>query len=196
MKQRIFSLILISGVALSSLSAQIFLDNASLEGQPQDATVPVGWHACDELTTPDILPGAWGVLTRPANGGTYMGLITRADGTFEQVGQRLNTPLIANECFNFSVKLAHSSTYAGYNLPIKLRIWGGKSRCSKDQLLVETGPIKNEDWEKHTFNFYTKGVYHYIIFEAQIMDGIYFSYNGNILIDEISPIMICHRASL
>ena len=196
MKLKYLLVILLLTSGLSDSYGQVFIANASFEGQAQDATVPLGWHACDELTTPDILPGFWGVLTEAFEGETYMGLITRADGTYEQVGHRLKSPLKPNECFSMSLYLAHSSTYAGYNLPIKLRIWGGKSRCAKSQLLADTGPIKNEDWEKFTFNFFTNEEFHYLIFEAQVMDGIYFSYNGNVLIDAISPIMICHRAGL
>lgn len=52
------------------LSGQIFLINPSFEGdEPQDATVPAGWHACKEGTTPDILSaGVWGVFTEPSEG--------------------------------------------------------------------------------------------------------------------------------
>lgn len=188
----IFSVLLLSST-FSVLCGQIYLDNASFEGQAQDATVPVGWHPCDELTTPDMLPGFWGVLTEPEDGDTYMGLITREDGTNEQVGQRLSTPLQGNECYTISMYLAHSSAYAGFNLPVKLRIWGATSRCSKKKLLVDTGAIKHEDWKKYEFKFYCPSAYNYLIFEAEIMDGVYFPYNGNILIDGISVIMVCQR---
>ncbi|MCB0682774.1 MAG: hypothetical protein KDC32_18010, partial [Saprospiraceae bacterium] len=49
--------------------AQIPFQNPSFEGdEPQDATVPAGWFPCKEGTTPDILPGVWGVHTEPAEG--------------------------------------------------------------------------------------------------------------------------------
>ena len=71
-----------------ALSSQIYLTNASFEGEPQDATVPTGWFACELGTTPDILPGFWGVYSESSEGETYLGLITREDGTFESIGQR------------------------------------------------------------------------------------------------------------
>jgi hypothetical protein len=55
-----------------SLKAQtIELFNPSFEEEAQDATTPQGWSACKEGTTPDILPGFWGVYTMPSDGETY-----------------------------------------------------------------------------------------------------------------------------
>ena len=49
-------LLLISLIALANNAfSQIYLENASFEGSPQDATVPIGWHPCEAGTTPDIL---------------------------------------------------------------------------------------------------------------------------------------------
>ena len=97
----------------SSLSGQIFLDNASFEGEPQDATTPVGWLPCERGTTPDILPGPWGVYQEASDGDTYVGLITRDDGTWESIGQRLKQTLQPKDCYTFFLDLAHSNTYAG-----------------------------------------------------------------------------------
>ncbi|MEO1516418.1 MAG: hypothetical protein AAFV95_15445 [Bacteroidota bacterium] len=181
-----------------SLSAicQISFQNASFEGQPQDATTPVGWHPCASGTTPDILPGHWGVYLEASEGETFMGLITRDDGSWESVGQRLSTPLEKGECYKFSVDLAHSDTYAEYNFPLKLRIWAGTTTCSRQQLLAESEVIKHEEWERYEFAFFAKQQYQYIIFEASYIDGVYFNYKGNILLDNLSVIRKCHRAHL
>ena len=67
--------------------AQIELDNASFEGAPQDATLPQGWFACQMGTTPDILPGVWGVIMEPSDGDSYIGLITLRYGFFLSVAR-------------------------------------------------------------------------------------------------------------
>lgn len=178
------------------LWAQIKLDNASFEGEPQDATVPVGWFPCAAGTTPDILPGYWGVYEDAAEGDTYIGLITRADGSFESIGQRLQKPIKRKECYNITMDLAHSDTYSGYNGALKLRIWGGSKKCQKDQLLGETKTtITDTDWSAYNFQFKAKKTINYIIIEAY-HEGSNPSHQGNILIDNIAPLSPCIRASL
>ena len=176
------------------IPAQIHLINPSFEGdEPQDAAVPAGWHACKPGTTPDILPGIWGVFTEPAEGDTYVGIITRADGSWESIGQRLPEPVLPRECYVLKIDLAHSKTYAGYNDPIKLRIWGGEAKCGKDQLLAESSFIEHTDWRTYSFQFVPEQPINYIILEAFYSDER-FSHQGNILIDNLRPIKICIRA--
>lgn len=187
---------LITLISINFSFGQIKIENASFEGQPQDATIPEGWLPCAQGTTPDILPGPWGVYFEAEDGETYMGLITREDGSFESITQRLSEPMKAGECYTFSFYIAHSKSYSGYNLPIKLRVWGSESRCSNDFLIGETGPIAKEEWVKIDFTFHPKKDLHYLVLEAQIMDGLAFYYKGNILVDACSPIKPCNRASL
>lgn len=177
------------------IGQSIYLNNASFEGMPQDATVPAGWFGCELGTTPDILPGAWGVYQEASEGDTYVGLITRDDGTWESVGQRLSSPLKAKDCYTFTIDLARSKTYETYNNPLKLRIWGGNDRCTKSQLLLQTDYIKETDWETYEVDFTAKSALNYILIEAYYKDGS-FSYRGNVLVDNISPIKKCVRASL
>jgi len=191
---RIFLFFVAFLLQISLGSAQIVLDNASFEGEPQDATIPTGWQPCAMGTTPDILPGAWGVRLEAYEGNSYLGLITRDDGTWESIGQRTNKSISAGECYSFSMMLAHSKEYAGFNKAIKLRIWGGQTACQKDQLLGETSFINHTEWKMYEFKFLPEVDLNYIIFEAQHMDGIYFNYKGNILIDDCSVIDQCERA--
>lgn len=177
------------------LVSQITLINPSFEGdEPQDATVPAGWHACKTGTTPDILPGTWGVYTEPSEGETFVGIITRADGTWESIGQRLSAPVLPRECYSITLDLAHAKTYAGYNDPIRLRIWGGTAKCLRTQLLAESKVIEHTDWETYTFQFVPREPLHYIVLEAFHSDEPDFSYEGNIMIDHVRPIKICIRA--
>jgi len=173
-----------------SLSAQTTLQNPSLEDTPSDAMIPFGWLMCADGTTPDILPGFWGVYNTPSDGSTFMGLITRPDGSFESVGQRLTPAMVSNECYKISLDLAHSNTYAAYNKPIQIRIWLGSKKCKKDQLIYESDIIKNGDWKRQHIDFTPDGNYKYIIFEAYTKSIT----KGNILIDNISAIYKCDRA--
>ena len=176
------------------LDAQILLENPSFEGEAQDATTPIGWLECEKQTTPDILPGYWGVYLEPHEGNTYAGLITRGNGTWEAVGQRTSKPLKKGQCYSISLQLAYSELYAGYNEPVILRIWGGTDRCEKTQLLAETGLINHEEWKRYSFKFEPKKNLKYIIFEAYYNTSKKFTHNGNILLDDISPIVWCPRA--
>lgn len=174
---------------VSPLSSQTNLQNPSLEDTPSDAMIPFGWFMCEEGTTPDILPGYWGVYNTPSDGNTFMGLITRPDNSFESVGQRLTPELVKEECYKITLDLAHSKTYAAYNFPIQLRIWLGNKKCKKQQLIYESCLIKNEDWKKHVIDFIPERDFNYIIFEAYTQK----TRKGNILIDNISPIYKCDR---
>lgn len=171
----------------------IYFDNPSFEGEPADATVPVGWLPCEEGTTPDILPGFWGVYREASEGDTYVGLITRGDGTWESITQRLEATLAKGECFRFTLDLARAATYNQYNRPIKLRVWGSARKCEKNQLLLETDFINHTFWKPYEVSFYAKGPINYIIFEAFYQEGP-FRHQGNLLIDNLSPVKKCPRA--
>ncbi len=177
-----------------NLQAQVILDNASFEGVRKDAEMPNGWHECNPGTTPDILPGSWGVSTEPSEGNSFLGLITRDNGEWESIGQRLKAPLQKAVCYTFSLDLAHSKTYNGYNNPIKLKIWGGRIRCGKDQLLVESKVISHSDWQTYEFTFTPDDNLNYIIFEASFDDDSIHPLKGNIMIDNCSEIKKCDRA--
>ena len=170
----------------------IELFNASFEGEPQDATVPQGWLPCKEGTTPDILPGYWGVYTEPSDGETYVGLITRSNNTWESIGQRLTAPLVKDGCYDWAFDLAHSDTYSGYNGPIRLRVYLGKTKCQKDQMIYESPLIEHLDWKTYTIRFTPTEEYRYILLEAYHNEDPV-SYEGNILLDRLRVIKLCEK---
>ena len=192
--KNLLSLCLSLSLSLSfSLSAQIIeLFNPSFEDTPQDATMPQGWTGCKEGTTPDILPGFWGVYTPPSDGQTYVGLITRHNSTWESIGQRLTAPLIKGTCYDWYIDLAHSDTYSGYNGPIKLRVWISKLKCQKDQLIYESPLIDHLEWKSYRIKFTPNDEYRYILLEAYYSDQP-FQYQGNVLIDYLREIRVCDR---
>ena len=69
-------ILLINGAWFQVVAQHITVINESFEGEPADATMPQGWMGCQEGTTPDILPGYWGVYTHPADGDTYLGPVS------------------------------------------------------------------------------------------------------------------------
>ena len=181
---------------LFCFAQDIRLENASFEDEPQDATMPQRWHSCKKGSTPDILPGFWGVYLEPFDGESYVGLITRHDGSYEVIGQRLTSPMEAKECYSFTVQLAHSKSYVNYNIPIRLRIYGGNSFCDQTQLLCESKAIDHTDWKSYKFDIFPKDTYDYIILEAYYAKNIYVPYPGNILVDDFSVFKRCARADL
>ena len=176
-----------------SAFSQITLINPGLEDTPSDATVPQGWSPCAWLTTPDILPGFWGVYTEPYEGDTYAGIITRENGTFESFGQRLSAPLSTDICYQMSIQLAHSKVYAGYGNPIRLKVTISDQLCGETEVIYISPTITHEEWRTYTFTFTPKKKAQYIMLEAFHKDGT-FSYKGNILMDGISTIFPCLKA--
>jgi len=190
LKPCLFSIV--TGLLLFTISAsgQITLTNPSFEDEPADATTPQGWHPCDNMTTPDIFPGFWGVYNEPSDGNTYVGIITRENGTYEQFGQRLSDKFKKDNCYRTSIDLAHSIIYSGYNRPIQLKIYIGSSKCDKDQLIFESPVVKSMKWKTYEFDFVPNAEQEYIIFEAFYSDQP-FNHMGNILIDNLRPITRC-----
>ncbi len=174
-------------------NAQITLQNPSFEDEPADATTPMGWFPCEEGTTPDILPGYWGVYQEANDGDTFVGIITRESGTYESIGQRTSDVMEKGSCYEFSLDLAHSDNYAGYTGALQLRIYIGAKKCKTSQLIFESPVIEDEDWQEFEVEFTPEKNSEYIIIEAFHKDGK-FSFKGNILIDNFSPIKICSRA--
>jgi len=189
---RLIAIVFIISMSFLGLNAQITLTNPSFEDEPADATMPMGWLKCAKGTTPDILPGYWGVYHEAQEGETYIGLITRGDGSYESIGQRLPSKLNEGDCYKFSIDLATSDNYSGYSGSVKLRVWLGAKKCNKEQMVYESEFIENLDWETHLIEFNTSFQAKYIIFEAYYQDGS-FSHKGNILLDNISPLIYCSR---
>lgn len=177
------------------LGQSFYLHNSSFEGEAADGTVPVGWFPCQPGTSPDILPGYWGVY-QPANEGeTYLGLTIDRKGNWESISQRLPRTLRAYECVYFSIDLAHSRTYRGFNRPIQLRVWGGRTKCLREQLLYESEVIRHTDWASYTVEFTLERPMNYLLLEAYVPEHPE-GQPGNILIDNLSVFQKCPKAGL
>jgi len=196
--------LLILGLIISlpeSFSQTIELKNPSFEDVPRHSAPPYGWYDCGQVdeTPPDVQPGYFGVEQKAADKGTFLGLVTRDNDTWEGIAQRLSAPMEAGKCYSFSISLARSEKYISvsktsrveenFNKPIRLRIWGGTSYCSKKQKLAETATVKHSKWKDYTFKLSPKKSYNYIYIEAFFEPSL-FPYNGNILVDNCSNLEV------
>ena len=187
-------LLLFLGLQSVGLSAQIKLLNPSLEGTARENNTPPKWQPCGYFSTPDMLPGAWGVTLPARDGKTYVGLTARDDNSYEAMGQMLAAPLAAGQCYSMNIDLARSDAYASYNRPIRLRVWGGRNPCEKTQLLASSPTISNGTWKRYTLYFFPKQDVQFLTFEAYYAQGTVKPYRGNILLDHIGTIDACLRA--
>lgn len=182
-----------------AFSQKIELKNPSFEDLPRHSTTPYGWYDCGQVdeSPPDIQPGYFGVEQKADDKATYVGLVTRDNDTWEGISQRLSQPMESGKCYSFSLSLARSEKYISisktsrveenFNKPIRLRIWGGTSYCSKKQKLAETATIKHSDWKDYTFKLSPTSDFNYIYLEAFFEPSL-FPYNGNILVDNCSDL--------
>jgi hypothetical protein len=181
----------------SQMAAQlkpVVLENGSFEGIPHDAVTPTGWDECGLDSSPDILPGPWGVYQKPTNGNTFLGLITRENNSWEALGQKLRKPFKKNKCYKFKVDLSSSPAYAGYSKPTRLRVWVSNSSCERIQLIATSPTIDHYEWKSYEFLFSTEDDYKYIIIECYYKEPSLDYYRGNLLIDNITAFEMCDRA--
>jgi hypothetical protein len=173
---------------------KIYFKNPSFEDTPKASASPRGWNTGTPGSTPDILPGAWGLEVVPQDGATCVGLVTRSDGTTENITQSLSEPLSGGVCYTFSIYLAHLEKYVGFNHPARIRVWGSATKGDKGTLLDTSPLINHSDWQRYQFQFFTPGVVRYLTLEVWYGPGTTFYYNGNILLDNCAPIEKCARA--
>jgi hypothetical protein len=199
MKKYNFPLIsALTGIMLTASSFQnqgkIYLSNPSFEDIPRASASPVGWYSGVPGSTPDILPGAWGLNLPAQDGKTCLGLVTRSDNSSETISQELPAVLKSGECYKFEIWLAHAEQYVGFNKPCRIRVWGSGNKTDKGQLLTSSPLVSHSDWRLYKLRFTTSSEIRFITLEAWYGPGVTFQYNGNILLDNCSPIELCERA--
>ena len=121
----LFLILLLLVVYADALHSQdtIPLKNPSFEGVPQRGMHGKPfikmWNDCGlsqfpSDSPPDIHPvidNAWGVSMLAQDGETYLGLVVRANASWESVSQRLFIPLRAGVCYSLTAMLALSDIY-------------------------------------------------------------------------------------
>ena len=176
------------------LQTQTFI-NPSFEGKPASpfdmdtwGIIPPMWKTCVSGSTPDSQPGAWGVDTPPSDGKSYVAIICRKDGSYEDIAQNLSVPLKKdkNYCLTLDMAFNENETSTGPRQPNILRIRGASAGCTQKDILWTSPLITHKEWRKYEVCFTAKQDYEALDFESYY-DGS-FIYNGRILLDNLSPL--------
>lgn len=198
-----FSIQLMSQNILSDdTNMPILVKNSSFEGEQGASKVPESWQHCGKLTDEsivDVQPGSFGVRLVPFSGKSYIGMVGNEDGSVEAISQALYAPLRSGRCYRLSLYLAKAEKYQTqaklttqlslFDKPLKFVIWGATSdSCilEADNWLAETKPIHHNGWKKYVFYIQPPKDYPILVFQVGHVDGKV--YNGNILVDNLSPI--------
>jgi hypothetical protein len=212
----LFSLF-ISSITFLNGQDTIYLNNPSFEDMPRKGVSGMpfikGWTDCalsrfTGESPPDIHPvkdNAWGVAIKPMDGQTFLGMVTRYNFSWESVGQNLSRELRSGTCYSFSVFLASYGSFTSptrrsikqhgsysserFIQPITLVVWGGINSCDRTEVLATTDPVDHQDWRKYDFILNPTRDYSYITIEAYYSIADTDPYNGNILVDGLSPII-------
>ena len=177
-----------------------------------------GWTDCGAInfpreSAPDIHPAdAWDVHGEAFDGKTYLGLVVRDNESWESVGQKLTnsdgalTPILIGKCYKLSMTVARSEEYMSgsrlklqqkgnrsqnfnYTTPTVIRIWGGNGSCDKGELLATSATVENSEWETIELDFTPTVDSDFLTIEAFYKIPVLFSYNGHVLIDNLSDII-------
>jgi len=183
-----------------------------LEDVPRQGDIELpsikGWRDCGlekfpYESPPDIHPlkyKAFGVSMRPQDGETYLGMVVRYNETFESLSQKLMSPLKKDKCYFFSTYLARSDIYnsptarspkaiESFDKPVAFLVWGGNEFCEHMELLGISDRVENIQWQLYEFTFVPSEEYNSITIEAYYSKSVLGAYNGNIMVDNLSPII-------
>jgi hypothetical protein len=187
----------------------IRIANGSFEDEPRNGAVVAldirGWYDCGRKrfpkeSPPDIHPGGYWQNKLPAfDGLTYLGLVVRANDSYEYVSQRLSKPLKIGKCYNVTVALAQSPKYISLSKlthkeenfiqPSILKILLSDGYCGEKEIIAQSPPIDHEKWNVYSFNFKVKNDFKYITLQAFYRNQTKSYYNGHIFVDKLSDIV-------
>lgn len=181
----------------------IKLNNPSFEeDEPAAGIVPKGWKnlGATDQTPPDVQPGFFEANMSPQHGKNYLGLVVRENNTWEGVGQKLSGFYLEQDAsYSFSLWLNRSNSYKSpvqgsdriprlFTAPTILKIWGYNTKTGHEELLAESEPVSHSKWVRYEFVLIpTLEDYDEIDLMAYYAPG-HENENGNLLIDNCSPI--------
>lgn len=177
--------------------------NASFENDfSQHSRMPLDWINCGDVYSSPVdihsyRTNYFQVNNKASHGNNFVGMIVRSEGTYEAIGQELENSLDGGYTYSFSLFAARSKDYISlsrmsmkeenFNKPVVLQVYGGKD-CTNAKLLISTRTIEHTDWAEYIFVFDADDEINFILIEAHYDSLESFPYNGNVLIDNISPI--------
>lgn len=181
----------------------IYFKNPSFEyGTVRYSSLPDNWRTCENDQSPPDLHSNFekhfNVTQSASDGKNFVGMVVRDDKTQENISQMLESPLENGSIYAFNVDLSKSQQLnslskttmklENFNQPTILKVWGGRSPCDKSNLLFETMLIDHLEWKTYTIEFTAQENHTYLILEASFSTDEFYPYNGNLLIDNLSPI--------
>ncbi len=187
--------------AIVGQTTPIAIRNPSFEDLPGPGRAPHGWYFCNfpGESPPDIHPIVFlGVETLPKSGDTFVGLVTRPNGSYERIGQHLQQPLQAGTRYRLRVHVARSPHYnsldretllpVDFNNPVIVQLLGSRMSCTQNELLAQSEPIVGNAWQEITFEFEPRTNLEYLIIGAYFTDSET-PLPGHVLIDHLGPIL-------
>ena len=180
-----------------------------LNGMPAMAAKGVRfWQDCGVINFPsETPPDLHGINTGffdhkggPSHGSSFLGMVSRSNDTYESISQKLTAPLEGGKCYELNIDLMRSDNYLSatkedenklynYSKPIILYLYGGTGLCGDQELLAQSPYVKNTDWKTYTLSFKPSRRLKFITIEVSYKRPTLSPYNGNILVDNLQPIV-------
>ncbi len=195
------SFLLFFPVFLLAQNDVVYIENPSFEGRASHSTVAPDWEYCTfpDETPPDTQPGAFGVELPALDGKTYLGMVTRDNGTYESVIPTLSSPIQAGVCYEWIIHIRQSEKYSSisrttskedvFEDAVNLVLLGSEKKpCKADVPLIIVKEIQGErNWKKVKLRFKSdKELKHLIL---AVFPSNNEKSNGHLLLDHFYPIV-------
>jgi len=180
------------------------ITNPSFEGKSQignvfEPHILPGWEDCGAIqfsqNTPFDVHGVrtnfWGVTRAPSHGSTFIGLVTREDGSYESVMQKPKEKLVHSSLYYLQFDIALDNNYESrtithrhsaqsFTAKVNVELWLGDQACEGEQLIYRSDESEFLSWQTHKLVFRPEKSYDYLIIKATHLDS---PANGHILLD-------------
>jgi hypothetical protein len=179
----------------------VFFQNPSFEDTPRRSKTPYGWYLCgaNHHSPPDIHPeNIFKVTKSPADGITYLGMVSRADGSVESIEQVLSEPLQPGT-YRMDFFAARSDEYYSYSVPVDqwvhfdhplhLAVYGSDVPCSTARLLGRSQLVKDTAWQYYTLTLKVSAPVGRLQIRVEPPGTADSIWHGSMLIDGLSPIV-------
>ncbi|MCB0824261.1 MAG: gliding motility-associated C-terminal domain-containing protein [Bacteroidales bacterium] len=172
-----------------------YLSNPSFEGTILMIGPPPGWSVCNYLSSPNVQPGKYDVFLPPSDGITYLGMLARDDGSWEDIQAPFEIPLSKDSCYIFRIDLAYWQ-YLSFTTaqPAILKVYGSDAECVKTNLIWTSPAVDTTDWKTYEFTVHNPefDIYYLIIDIYYPTPGYYDAYMvlDNIRIDTYPEVEI------
>lgn len=191
-------------VDITTLKPFCEIQNPSFEeDEPERSKTPQDWESCCDLSDP--IPDIHGtgktilhVEQSAYHGKNFLGLTTMNNDNWTGISQKLSQPIETGKHYFLSLYACHAQEYKfiskykwsneDYDEPVRIRVLGSNQYFHKRELLFQTKVVKSTEWKQYTLRLSPKENHTHIFIEAYYKEDTFFPYNGNILIDNISPI--------